>query len=127
MSIFAINGTPYDVGVILVVRKASIDVDDLGVTMDGTKHYEAYGTYYDYEITINTRGMNVAEYDTLYEVLTAPVAYQSITVPYGQTDITFNARLKVANDSMVFNHTNKRKWSSLKITAEAISPQRTVE
>ena len=124
--IFKVDNVGYNVGTVNVVRKATISRQDNGVTMDGTKHNTPYGTYYDYEITIATRGMQVGEYDELYEVLTAPVEYHEITVPYGQTSITFNAKITVAADSLKSNTTILKKWGQLKFTAEAITPQRQV-
>lgn len=121
---FKINNVAYDVGVINIVRKPRIDRINLGTTLDGVKHYKTYRTYYDYEITINTRHMNVAEYDTLYEILTAPVDSYSVTLPYGQTTKTFNAALSVGNDSIIQNFSTLRKWGTLKILVEALEPER---
>ena len=127
MSLFEINGTPYSVGTINITRTATINRTENGITLDGRKHNTPKGTYYDYEVTIATRGMDVSEYDSLYEALTAPVEYINLTLPYGQTSINFDAKINVSNDSIKYNSSTIRKWSELKFTCEAMEPQRAVE
>ena len=127
MSLFKINGRAYNVGAISVVRKPSSDRTDLGHTMDGRKHNYPNGTYFDYEISISSKGMDLAEYDALFEAITSPVEYQTVTMPYGQAEITFDAVIKSGNDKIVSNFKNYRKWGELKFTVEAVEPQRMVE
>ncbi len=123
-NLFKINDVTFDVGVINITRKPTIDRTKLGVTLDGVKHYKTNGTYYDYEITINTRHMNVTDYDKLYEILTAPVDYYMVTVPYGQSTKTIKAIVSAGNDSIIQNFSTLKKWGSLKIMIEALEPER---
>lgn len=125
-NLFKINDNTFDVGVVKITRKPKIDRTELGTTLDGVKHYKTNGTYYDYEITLNTRHMNVAEYDRLYEILTAPVDSYMVTVPYGQSEKSFKAIISAGNDNILQNFSTLRKWGSLKITIEALEPERVV-
>lgn len=118
-----IDNTTYNVGIIKVTRKASQKVDNLGTTMDLTKHYDIKGTYYDYDVEIATQHMNVSAYDNLYEVLTTPSTH-SVTLPYGQSTLSFTARVSVANDILVKSFDNFKKWGTLKVTFEALTPQK---
>ena len=124
--LFKINDVTFDVGVVNITRKPTIDRTQLGITLDGVKHYKTNGTYYDYEITINTRHMNVEDYDKLYEILTAPVAYYMVTVPYGQSTKTIKAIVSAGNDSIIQSFSTLKKWGSLKIMIEALEPERVV-
>jgi hypothetical protein len=119
-----IDGTNYDIGVISITRKASHKLESLGTTMDLKKHYDIQGTYYDYEVEFYTRKMNVAQYDLLYDALTTPVESHEVTLPYGQSTITFNARTQVANDKLLSYYSTKKKWGSLKVTFEALEPEK---
>ncbi len=116
----SIDGQTFNVGTMKVVRKPSIDKIPLGTTLDGTKHYLNKGVYYDYEITISTRNMNVSEYDALYELITTPANSHVVSVPYNQTTITFNAFLSVSNDTLLQSYTNFKRWGTLTIIAEAL-------
>lgn len=122
-----IDDEEFDVGIVKITRKASLNSESLGVTLDGTKHYEVKGTYYDYEVSFNVKAMNLEEYDTLYELITAPVEYHIVTLPYGQSSITFKAKTSISSDSIVFNYTNARKWGGFTVTFEALELQREVE
>lgn len=119
-----IDNNSYDVGIIKITRKATQDIDKIGTTMDLRKHYDIKGTYYDYDVELATYKMQVAEYDSLYEILTAPQESHTVTLPYGQTTLTFEARVSVASDSLIRSFTAFKKWSSLKVTFEALTPQK---
>lgn len=119
-----IDNNTYNVGIIKVTRKASQKIENLGVTMDLRKHYDIKGTYYDYDVEVATQHMNVADYDSLYEAITTPQETHTVTLPYGQSTITFEARISIASDVLVKSYTTFKKWGTLKITFEALSPQK---
>lgn len=105
-----IDNNTYEVGIIKLDRKASQSIDNLGSTLDLRKHYDIKGTYYDYEVEFATSRMKVADYDALYEVLTTPTKSHIITLPYGQGNLTFEARVSVAADSLIAGYTTFKKW-----------------
>ena len=121
-----IDNETFDVGLVKITRKSSISKESLGTTLDGRKHYNINGTYYDYDVTFNTRAMNVVDYDRLYELITEPVEYHTVILPYGQSTITFIAHTKASTDSIIFNYTGKRKWGGFTVTFESLEPQREV-
>ena len=118
------DNTTYNVGIIKITRQASQKLESLGTTLDLRKHYDIKGTYYDYEVELATKQMNVTDYDSLYEVLTTPQESHTVTMPYGQSTITFEARVSVTSDSLINKFALLRKWSSLKVTFEALTPQK---
>lgn len=122
-----IDGQTFRIGIIKITRKASLNRESHGTTLDGRKHYDALGTYFDYDVMIDTKAINVKEYDRLYEVITQPVEYHIVTMPYGQDEISFKAMIKTSNDNVIANYTNFRRWNGLKITFEALEPQKVVE
>lgn len=119
-----IDNNTYSVGIIKITRKATQKIENLGTTLDLRKHYDIKGTYYDYEVELATSRLNVTDYDNLYEVLTAPQESHTVTLPYGQSTLTFEARVSVANDSIVQSFTSLKKWGTLKVTFEALTPQK---
>ena len=122
-----IDNEVFDVGIVSIERSVSQKKTFLGTTLDLVKHYDVQGTYYDYSVIFNTKGMNYLEYSRLYEKLTNPVEYYTVEMPYNQGKITFKANLKVGSDTLVSNYTNAKKWGSLKVTFEALEPQKVVE
>ncbi len=119
-----IDNNQYDVGIIKITRKASQKIESLGTTMDLHKHYDIQGTYYDYEVELATRKLSVTDYDNLYELVTTPTESHTVTLPYGQSTLTFTARVSVASDVLVQSFTNFKKWGTLKVTFEALTPQK---
>lgn len=122
-----IDGQTFDVGIVNIERKATIEKELIGTTIDGANHYNTTGTRYDYDVTFATKKMNIEEYNRLYEVLTAPVDTHSVTMPYGQTTITFNASIVGASDNIIANYNNFRRWSELKISFDSAELQRMVD
>lgn len=119
-----IDNNSYNVGIIRITRKATQKIENLGTTMDLRKHYDIKGTYYDYEVEVATARLNVTDYDNLYEILTTPQESHIVTLPYGQDELTFEARVSVASDSLIQKFTTFKKWGTLKITFEALTPQK---
>lgn len=119
-----IDDVTYKVGIIKITRTASQKLESLGTTLDLRKHYDVKGTYYNYEVELGTNNIDVGTYDELYEVLTSPQESHTVTMPYGQSSITFEARVSVASDSLVKNYNTFKKWGSIKVTFEALTPQR---
>ena len=109
-----IDNNSYSVGIIKITRKASQRIESLGTTLDLRKHYDIKGTYYDYEVELATNNMNLTDYDNLYEALTTPQEYHTVTLPYGQTTLTFEARVSVASDSLIQSFTAFKKWRNFK-------------
>lgn len=119
-----IDNNTYNVGIIKITRKASQKIENLGTTMNLRKHYDIKGTYYDYDVELATQHMNVTDYDNLYEVLTTPQESHTVTLPYGQSNLTFEARVSVASDILIRKFTDFKKWGTLKVTFEALTPQK---
>lgn len=109
-----IDNNTYNVGVMKITRKAQMKTESLGTTLDLRKHYEVKGTYYDYEVEFATARMNVDEYDELYELLTTPQESHTVTLPYGQTELTFEARVQIAGDALIKSLTPLKKWRNTK-------------
>lgn len=109
-----IDNNTYEVGIIKITRKASQNIESLGTTLDLRKHYDVKGTYYDYEVELATTRMNLSDYDSLYEVLTTPTESHIVTLPYGQEELTFEARVSVAADSLIAGYNTFKKWRNTK-------------
>ena len=68
--------------------------------------------------------MSPTDYDALYETLTAPVDYHTITVPYGQETKTFRAYVSNASDVLRRMTDKVNLWGELTIKFTAMEPNR---
>ena len=123
--IITIDGATFDVGVASIKRRARIeDGPNKGTSKRGDWIRDVYGTYYDYILTFDTSaGLTRADYDTLYNVITAPVEFHTLVVPYGQSTLSFYAGITGAEDNVILMD-NGTVWGNLSITFRAKAPQR---
>ena len=125
--VVTIDGASFDVGVEYIKRQARIeDGPNAGNSKRGDWIRDVYGTYYDYILAFDTSaGLSRADYDTLYSILTAPVEFHTLAVPYGQSTLSFTAGITGAEDNVILMD-DGTVWGNLSITFRAKSPQRVV-
>ena len=123
--VVTIDGASFDVGVEYIKRQARIeDGPNAGNSKRGDWIRDVYGTFYDYILAFDTSaGLTRADYDTLYSVITAPVEFHTLVVPYGQSTLTFAAGITGAEDNVILMD-DGTVWGNLSITFRAKSPQR---
>ena len=128
MSPFTLDGVSYNVFVPEDGIKRSgqvLDGDNAKRSQNGHMIRDIIGTYYNYTIDLDTSQTDVEEYDKLYEVLTAPVDYHTLKVPYGQETLTFKAYVTGAEDTLRSMAGGVNLWHGLSINFIAMKPQRT--
>lgn len=126
-TLFKVDGVAYPVIVEpggLKRKAAVLDGENAGRAKSGKMIRDVIGTYYNYTLKLNTRGLAVAQYDTLYEVLSAPVDYHTIEMPYGQSTLTFQAYVSNVEDSLLDKGTEKTFWGDMSVTFTALAPKR---
>lgn len=123
--VVTIDGTSFDVGVEYIKRQARIeDGPNAGNSKRGDWIRDVYGTFYDYILAFDTSsGLSKEDYDTMYGILTAPVEFHTLVVPYGQSTLSFEAGITGAEDNVILMD-DGTVWGNLSITFRAKSPQR---
>ena len=123
---FTIDGVAYNVIVPAGGLKRSFEVLDgknAGRLLSGRMVRDIIGTYYNYELQIETIGP--AEYDALYEVLSSPIDSHLVSLPYGQGTLTFKAYVTSGGDTLSQMYKGKNYWQGLTVKFIAEAPQRT--
>ena len=123
------DGRTYDVRVVYntLVRAFELaEGENAGAMLSGRYERDLIGTGYSYQLAVEPNPLNRADYDAFYEAITAPTPTHTITMPYGQTTITFSARVESGQD--VFGGTvgGKKLWSGLVVNFISNAPYRTV-
>lgn len=124
---FTVDGREYNVLVPAGSLKRSFQVLDgpnAGRLLSGDMERDIIGTYYNYTLQIDTRKTSLAEYDELYEVLSAPEDFHIITMPYGQSTLSFTAYVTDGEDALTRTAGGKNYWTGLTIKFVAKAPQR---
>ena len=123
MAAFMVDGVAYNVAVTSFKRKFSVlDGKNAGRTIDARMHRDILGTFYNYTLELD---LNRAQYDALYEVLSAPDDSHAVVLPYGQTTLAFDAYVTSGEDTLVRMTDKGNYWKSLKVNLIAMAPQRT--
>lgn len=124
---FTVDNVAYDVFIPEdgIKRQGRVlDGDNVGRTKAGDMIRDIIGTYYNYEIQVDAKALSQEEYDRLYEVLSAPVDSHMLTVPYGQTTLSFKAYVSNVDDTLKKIDDDGNHWEGLSFSFTAMSPQR---
>ena len=123
--VVTIDSTSFDVGVEYIKRQARIpDGPNAGEAKRGDWIRDVYGTFYDYVLAFDTSaGLTREDYDKLYDILTSPVEFHTLVVPYGQSTLPFYAGITGAEDNVILMD-DGTVWGNLSITFRAKAPQR---
>lgn len=126
MSLFSIDGVTYpSVYVMEIKRKGTIlDGPNTERTMQGEMVRDIIGTYYNYDVSIDCDDMSAKDYDAMYEVISAPVAYHNMVMPYGQSTLAFRAYITNVDDSLLYSENGHNRWGKLSFSMIAMSPKR---
>ena len=100
-----------------------VDSENAGRLRSGAMLRDIIGTYYNYSITIETNKLSASDYDELYEIITEPVDSHTLTVPYGQHTLTFEAYITNGQD-VLKKIDSSNKWTGLTINFIAMKPQK---
>lgn len=122
---FTIDDQEFNVIVTELNRNGKVKESKLSGDVKSGAHFrDIIGTYYDYEMTIGSNALSEVEYDALYEILSAPVEFHKVTLPYGSRVLTFQAYIEDTSDSLTADNGKTRRWGNLSVRFYAQKPQR---
>lgn len=100
--------------------------------LTGDLRRDIIGTYYNYTMSLvaDSGEESIAQYDAVYEVLSAPDECHTIKVPYAQGYKEYKAYVTSGEDNMVYREMGadgptRTKWEGLSVNFIAMSPART--
>lgn len=98
--------------------------DNAGTMLSGLYRRDLYGTYYDYSMEVEPDPAYPEDYDSFYEAISAPVDSHSITLPYSQGTITFDAMVTGGSDTYQGKVAGRHMWKGLSVQFTAQKPKR---
>ena len=131
MSVIKIDGKSYEVGTVELRRGAEIIFDPVtsGVMLDFSETDDAAATKYTYSLIIEPKRGAADEhtrtdYDEFYHDITSPKSVRLVELPYGQSSIIFQAKIKTAADALRKSYGGVNKWGGLSVMFLPVKPQR---
>lgn len=121
------DGVSYKVRVKIKTLGRSFRIEESersGVVKSGRYFRDIIGTYYDYDMEVEPDPAAPEDYDGFYEAISAPVESHTITVPYGQSTMTYEAMVSSGEDKQRDKIGGVVRWTGLKVSFSAIAPQR---
>lgn len=123
-----IDGVSYDVDVWcdeLEETFEKLSADTSGRTQDGTMYIDIIGTFYNYTLHIGRKtGTDLAQYDALFDALSAPKPFNTVEFPHGQSTISFEAYITSGSRKLLRRYMGKNYWGDITIKFVARAPQR---
>lgn len=121
------DGTTYRVRIVyntLVRAFSLIEGSNAGDMLSGRHERDLIGTGYTYEMGIEPEPQFQEDYDAFYDAISDPVDSHIITVPYGQTTMTYEAMIESGSDTYRGVLSTVNQWSGLVVRFRYITPQK---
>lgn len=123
-NIFSIDGVDLRLNVTKLEREFSVtDTENSGRLKNYEMYREIAGTFYNYTMEIEPITQYREDYDTFYQMISAPETKHRIVVPYAQKTLEFEAYVTKGKDGLQ-RRNGKNLWQGLSVYFVAMSPQR---
>jgi hypothetical protein len=120
-----IDGEQFDIPVLSPIKRKADVLDKYAErSVDGVLHREIIGVYFNYSLNFGSSA-NVTEYARLWEKLTEPVEFHTVTVPDEDGNYTFTAYFSNVSDEIHRSIDARRFFKNLTVNFIAQSPART--
>lgn len=118
-----IDGVTYNIPVISIKRKADFLDKYANRNEDGDLLRELIGVYFNYQLQFGST-TDADEYARLWDKLTEPVEFHSVTVPDESGNFTFTAYFSNVGDEIKKQKAAANYWKNLTVNFLAKSPAR---
>ena len=118
-----IDGQSYNIPVVKLARRADFLDKYAQRTENGDLQRELIGVYFNYQLQLG-KTFDTDEYARLWDKLTEPVEFHSVTVPDAGGNYTFNAYFSGVGDEMRRQQGAKNYFQNLTVNFTAKSPAR---
>lgn len=128
MQVVIMDGISYNIGIEYESLSRSFEIiegSNSGTNINARSIRDILGTGYTYEMTFLPLPDYISDYDNFYLAISEPKEYHTLAMPFGQSVITFQAKITSGNDTFGGNYSGTNEWRSLKVTFEYMEPYRT--
>ena len=122
-----VDGTEYNIRMKFETLHRAFEIiegPNSGTAINGRTIRDIIGTRYSYQIDVEPDPADPESYDAFYEMITSPEDSHTVSFPYGQETITFDALIESGNDIYMFIVVCRKRGSGLSIVFKAMEPQR---
>ena len=127
MEIITMDGVAYRLGTVYLSRRRTftlIEGKNRGDSLAERRIRDLRGTGYSYSMRIEPDPAHQEDYDAFFEAISAPVDCHTITLPYGQGTITYEAAISDGSDIDKGIIGGLRRYTGLTVNFAYMQPQR---
>ena len=121
------DGVVYRVRVVydsMVLSFELIEGPNAGTMLSGREERDLLGTKYGHRLSVEPDPAHREDFDAFLHAISAPVPTHHIELPYGQTTLTYDARITRGSVTFAGKMMGKNLWHGLEVNYEPIEPQR---
>lgn len=121
------DGVDYRVGIVYGSMEEAaelVDGPNAGVMLSGFEDRDLTGTYYGHSMSVEPDPRYPQDYDALYDALAAPVNSHSVTMPHGQSTVTYDAKVSSVRRRSGSVMGGVRRWHGIEVSFRSIRPVR---
>lgn len=120
-----IDGVKFDVPIVSLKRTADFLDKYAKRTEDGNLQRKLIGVYFNYQLKLaRSTTVGRAVYQKLWDKLTEPVEFHTVTVPDESGSYTFTAYFANVGDELMTQQAGKNYWQNLTVNFTAKAPAR---
>ena len=123
----SVDGVVYKVHVIFPSMVNSFEIregSNAGYAQNGREIRDIIGTAYSYKMEVEPNPIFPEDYDALFDVLSSPVPSHRVSLPYGQSNIEFDAAISSGQRTWHGRTAGFQRWKGMEISFRPIVPQR---
>lgn len=128
MTALTVDNVAYDLVHATEIKRSFsvLDGPNTGRVQTGEMRRDIIGTYYNYTMSLvaDASPASIAQYDALYEVLSAPDVSHIIKVPYAQGYKEYKAYVTNGEDGLRLKTERGANWEGLSVNFIAMVPAR---
>jgi len=102
-----------------------IEGQNAGMALSGKTILDTIGTNYTYSMDVEPLTGYQADYDNFFQAISNPSRTHTVTLPYGQSTITFQCYVMGGSDTLKGRLGTKWVWGGMNVQFVPIAPQRT--
>ena len=95
-----------------------------GLTLSGKTILDTIGTKYSYSMQIEPINGYQSDYDSFFYAISNPTRLHTITLPFGQTTLTFDCYVLGGGDSLEGRRNSDWQWGGMTVNFVPFEPQR---
>lgn len=118
-----IDGLDYRVHVIWPTLKARVDIEEgqnSGIAQSGRHVRSIRGTRLSHTMQVEPDPRYPEDFDALFWALSAPVASHVVTLPFGQSTVTYEAEVSAAEATWQGKSAGYERWKGLTVSFKGI-------